>query len=87
MPINWDCVFQYEIGEKVMSTSASTFDTLEPNIGELLANIRTGKIQLPDFQRRWVWEDNRIRSIIASVSMSYPVGAIMTMEVKSSYSS
>jgi len=64
-----------------MATAASTFDTFEPNIGELLGNIRTGKIQLPDFQRGWVWDDNRIRSLIASVSMSYPIGAIMTMEV------
>lgn len=64
-----------------MTAAASTFDTFEPNIGELLGNIRTGKIQLPDFQRGWVWDDNRIRALIASISMSYPIGAIMTMEV------
>lgn len=64
-----------------ITTAASTFDTTEPNLGELLSNIRTGKIQLPDFQRGWVWDDNRIRAIVASVSMSYPIGAIMTMEV------
>lgn len=64
-----------------MTMAASTFDTIEPNLGELLSNIRTGKIQLPDFQRGWVWDDNRIRAIVASVSMSYPIGAIMTMEV------
>lgn len=64
-----------------MTTAVSTFDTFEPNIGELLGNIRTGKTQLPDFQRGWVWDDNHIRSLIASVSMSYPIGAVMTMEV------
>lgn len=43
--------------------------------------MREGKIQLPDFQRGWVWDDNRIRAIISSVSKAYPIGAIMTMEV------
>lgn len=47
----------------------------------VLGRIREGKIQLPDFQRGWVWDDNRIRAIISSVSKSYPIGAIMTMEV------
>lgn len=37
-------------------------------------------MQLPDFQRGWVWDDNRIRALIASVSLGYPVGALMTME-------
>ncbi|HOO52069.1 MAG TPA: DUF262 domain-containing protein [Alphaproteobacteria bacterium] len=68
-----------------MTHAASTFETIEPNLGELLANIRVGKIQLPDFQRGWVWDDNRIRSLIASVSMSYPIGAIMTMETGDNY--
>ena len=64
-----------------MTQSASTFDTMEPNLGELLTHVRDGSIQLPDFQRGWIWDDNRIRAIIASVSMSYPIGAIMMMEV------
>ncbi|MCX6680256.1 MAG: DUF262 domain-containing protein [Methanothrix sp.] len=54
---------------------------MEPNLGELLTHVRDGSIQLPDFQRGWIWDDNRIRAIIASVSMSYPIGAIMMMEV------
>ena len=60
---------------------ATSVDTSEPNLGEVLGRMREGKIQLPDFQRGWVWDDNRIRAIISSVSKSYPIGAIMTMEV------
>jgi uncharacterized protein with ParB-like and HNH nuclease domain len=40
-----------------------------------------GEIQLPDFQRGWVWDDNHIRSLIASVSVSYPIGAVMLLEM------
>ena len=64
-----------------MNHAASTFDTAEPILGEILGRMREGIIQLPDFQRGWVWDDNRIRAIISSVSKAYPIGAIMTMEV------
>ncbi|MBC8359322.1 MAG: DUF262 domain-containing protein, partial [Candidatus Aminicenantes bacterium] len=30
--------------------------------------------------RGWVWDDNHIISLIASISMSYPIGAIMMLE-------
>lgn len=39
-----------------------------------------GKIQLPDFQRGWVWDDNRIKGILASVAKSFPIGAVMLLE-------
>ena len=37
-------------------------------------------LQLPDFQRGWVWDDYRIRSLISSISNSFPVGAVMFLE-------
>lgn len=49
-------------------------------ISELLRDIHTGKAQLPDFQRGWVWDDNRIRSLIASITSNFPIGAAMFLE-------
>lgn len=63
---------------------SGTISTFALNLEDLLADIGGGKIQLPDFQRRWVWDDNRIRAIISSVSMSYPMGAVMIMEISDS---
>jgi hypothetical protein len=37
-------------------------------------------LQLPDFQRSWVWDEDRIKSLIASVSRAFPVGALMSLE-------
>lgn len=34
-------------------------------IADILKSIDDGKTQLPDFQRGWVWEDQRIRALIA----------------------
>lgn len=39
-----------------------------------------GKEQLPEFQRGWTWDDDRIRGIITSLSQGYPIGAIMRLE-------
>ncbi|MCI3923509.1 DUF262 domain-containing protein [Paenibacillus sp. TRM 82003] len=63
-----------------MRAIASTFKSGEPGLPDLLSDIKSGKVQLPDFQRGWVWDDEHIRSLIASVSMSYPIGAVMMLQ-------
>jgi hypothetical protein len=57
-----------------------SFDSTKTSLYDLLKDIKLGKIQLPDFQRGWVWDDNRIRGIIASVAKSFPIGAVMLLE-------
>jgi hypothetical protein len=37
-------------------------------------------MQLPDFQREWKWDDQRIRELIATVTLDYPLGVVMTLE-------
>src|SRR5689334_7584038 len=66
-----------------MSTT-TTFESTKESLADLLHDITIGKIQLPDFQRGWVWDDEHIRSLVASLSMSYPIGAIMMLETGSS---
>src|ERR1700693_4624308 len=57
--------------------------TLQPNpvdLHKLLEECHRGALQLPDFQRSWVWDEERIRSLIASVSRAFPVGALMSLD-------
>ena len=49
----------------------------------LIDQVETGKIQLPDFQRGWIWDDARIRGLLASISKGFPVGAVMTLSAGS----
>jgi hypothetical protein len=57
-----------------------SFDSTKISLYELLKSVDKGKIQLPDFQRGWVWDDNRIKGILSSVGKSFPIGAIMLLE-------
>lgn len=56
------------------------FDSPDINLGELLRDVGNGKIRLPDFQRDWKWDTDRIASLVASVSLGYPVGVVMLLE-------
>lgn len=57
-----------------------TFDSTKISLFEILKDVHSGKIQLPDFQRGWIWDDDRIKGILASVAKSFPIGAIMLLE-------
>lgn len=58
----------------------TTFDSTKEFLQGILQSIKDGKIQLPDFQRGWVWDDDHIKSLLGSISLSYPIGAVMMME-------
>ena len=55
------------------------FSTNPVLLKTLLSNVASGKIQLPDFQRGWVWDDERIRGLLTSISRGFPIGAVMTL--------
>ena len=56
------------------------FKTFSISLKSVLDDAGSGKIQLPDFQRGWVWDDYRIKGLLASISRGFPVGAIMTLQ-------
>ncbi|GAB3687950.1 GmrSD restriction endonuclease domain-containing protein [Nocardiopsis oceani] len=57
--------------------AVDTFDSTKEFLEELLKKVADGRIQLPDFQRGWVWPHSGIASLIASISQGYPVGTLM----------
>ncbi|MEO8182958.1 MAG: DUF262 domain-containing protein [Deltaproteobacteria bacterium] len=59
--------------------SGATFQTHPIDLHRLLGDCHRGVLQLPDFQRSWVWDEERIKSLIASISSAFPVGALMTL--------
>ena len=51
-----------------------------PALSKVLKDVHEGYVQLPDFQRGWTWDDERIVSLLATVIMSYPMGVVMTLD-------
>ncbi len=60
--------------------AGSTFQTNPMDLQKLLDECHRGVIQLPDFQRSWVWDEDRIKSVIASISRAFPIGALMSLD-------
>jgi hypothetical protein len=54
--------------------------SIRQSLQQVLQSTKEGKTQLPDFQRSWVWHNEQISSLLASVSLSYPIGAVMMLE-------
>jgi hypothetical protein len=61
---------------------ATTFTTNPVKLETLLTKCADGQVQLPDFQRSWVWDEDRIVALIASVSRGFPIGALMTLATR-----
>ena len=58
----------------------STFDSTKISLQAILREICAGSIQLPDFQRGWIWDDDHIRDLLVSIAQSFPVGAVMLLK-------
>lgn len=58
----------------------TTFKSDKRLLPGILQDIVAGKIQLPDFQRGWVWDDSHIQSLLVSIGRAFPVGAVMLLE-------
>lgn len=58
----------------------TSFKTHPVALKDLMRDCHEGKLQLPDFQRGWVWDQDRIIDLLASISEGFPVGALMTLE-------
>ena len=60
--------------------TVSTFKANAFLLKDLLDAVANGEIQLPDFQRGWVWDDDRIKDLLLSISRGFPIGAVMTLD-------
>jgi hypothetical protein len=58
----------------------TSFKTHPVALKDLMRQCHEGKLQLPDFQRGWVWDQDRIIDLLASISEGFPVGALMTLD-------
>lgn len=43
------------------------FDNIPSKVGDLLNDVKNGRIGLPDLQRPFVWKDNKVRDLLDSM--------------------
>ncbi len=56
------------------------FQTPLYKLSDYLAWTTSGKIQLPDFQRSYKWEDERIRQLLITILRGHPLGVVMLLK-------
>lgn len=47
------------------------FKNIPSKVGDLVNDVRTGRIGLPDLQRPFVWKDNKVRELFDSLLKGY----------------
>jgi len=61
------------------------FDNIPSKVGDLLIDVKNGKVGLPDLQRPFVWKDNKARDLLDSMLKGYPIGYIMLWQSPEGY--
>jgi uncharacterized protein with ParB-like and HNH nuclease domain len=57
-----------------------SFDSTKNTLEKLLEQVDEGSLQLPEFQRDYVWTEEAVVSLLASIAKGYPVGALLLLE-------
>lgn len=52
----------------------------EATVEELVGMVESGRLRLPEMQRRYVWRSPRVRDLMDSLYRGYPSGAILLWE-------
>ena len=61
------------------------FKNIPSKVGDLVNDVRNGRIGLPDLQRPFVWKDNKVRDLFDSMLKGYPIGYVMLWESPADY--
>ena len=58
----------------------SIYNPITLEVGNVLKDVITGKIGLPDLQRPFVWKNDKVRDLLDSMLKGYPIGYVMLWE-------
>lgn len=64
---------------------AELYDNIPMEVEDLLRDIKSGKLGLPDLQRPFVWKDNKVRDLLDSMLKGFPIGYIMIWSAPEDY--
>ena len=50
------------------------YTNIPSKVGDLISDVKNGRIGLPDLQRPFVWKDNKVRDLLDSMLRGFPTG-------------
>lgn len=56
-------------------------DVKNYSLQEIVSNISTGELQLPEFQRDYVWYNSDKKALFDSIFNGYPIGSLLLLEM------
>jgi hypothetical protein len=71
---------QHMLGRSTTPGSDVGFQTPQYKLSKLLEQAGNGAIQLPDFQRGYKWDEERIRALLVTVTLGHPLGVLMFLQ-------
>ena len=60
--------------------AAEEFHTVRRSMLQLLSDLDSGQLALPDFQRSFVWAPDETRELLVSMIRSFPAGALLFLQ-------
>jgi hypothetical protein len=57
--------------------SGSRLETNTSFINDLISDIRSGEVKIPQFQRKFVWKEQQALDLLDSILRNYPVGSLL----------
>ena len=63
---------------------ASRLETGTPFLKDLIADMNSGQIKVPQFQRKFVWREEQALDLLDSIANNYPVGSLLLWRTKNS---
>lgn len=63
---------------------ASRLETGTPFLKDLIADINSGQVKVPQFQRKFVWKEDQALKLLDSIASNYPVGSLLLWRTKNS---
>lgn len=64
-------------GERNMINSGNKFSVTQLSVSNILSNINSGSIAIPDIQRPFVWQGSQVRDLVDSLYKGYPTGYLI----------
>ena len=61
------------------------YTNIPSKVEDLIADVKNGRIGLPDLQRPFVWADSKVRDLLDSMLKGFPIGYIMLWESPANY--